>query len=84
MGAIGHAAGGESHMSDLRDDLDATADSVVQDAQRLIDVEREKQLAGGTVRAGQLGDEARRLSDSIARKVVVQDVIADTLSKRTD
>ena len=71
-------------MSDLEDDLDATADSVVQDAQRLIDVEREKQSAAGTIRAGQLGDEARRLSASIARKVVVEDVIADTLTRRAD
>jgi hypothetical protein len=84
MGAIRHNAADESNMSDLREDLDATADSVVQDAQRLIDVERAKQAAAGTIRAGQLGDEARRLSDSIARKVVVEDVIADTLGRHTD
>ena len=71
-------------MSDLRDDLDATADSVVQDAERLIAVEREKQAAAGTIRGDRLGDEANRLSDSIARKVVVEDEIADTLAEGAD
>ena len=73
-----------SHLRDLEDDLDATADSVVRDAQRLIDVERHKQDAAGTIRAARLGDEARRLSDSIARKVVAEDVIVDKLGRRSD
>jgi hypothetical protein len=84
VGPLRHGSHGETHVSDLEDDLDATADSVVQDAQRLIDVERQKQAAAGTTRAGHLGDEARRLSASIARKVVVEDVIADSLTRRAD
>jgi len=71
-------------VSDLQDDLDATVESVVQDAERLIAVEREKQAAAGTIRGDRLGDEAKRLSDSIARKVVVEDEIADTLAERAD
>jgi len=71
-------------MSDLRDDLDATADSVVQDAERLIAVEREKQAAAGTLRGDRLGDEARRLADSISRKVIVEDELADKLAEQAD
>ena len=71
-------------MSDLKDDLDATADSVVQDAERLIAVEREKQAAAGSIRGDRLGDEAKRLSDSIARKVIVEDEIADKLAEGAD
>ena len=71
-------------MSDLREDLDATADSVVQDAERLIAVEREKQAAAGTIRGDRLGDEAKRLADSISRKVVVEDELADKLAEQAD
>ena len=71
-------------MSDLQDDLDATADSVVQDAERLIAVEREKQAAADRARGDRLGDEAKRLSDSIARKVIVEDEIADKLAEGAD
>ena len=71
-------------MSDLEDDLDATADSVVRDAERLIAVEREKQASAGTLHGDRLGDEARRLSGSIARKVLVEDEIADKLAERAD
>lgn len=71
-------------MSDLQEDLDATVESVIQDAERLIAVEREKQAAVGTIRGDRLGDEARRLSSSIARKVVVEDEIADKLAERAD
>lgn len=71
-------------MSDLEEDLDATVESVVQDAERLIAVEREKQAAAGTIRGDRLGDEAKRLSDSIARKVAAQDEIADKLAERAD
>ena len=71
-------------MSDLREDLDATADSVVQDAERLIVVEREKQAAAGTIRGDRLGDEAKRLADSISRKVVVEDALADKLAEQAD
>jgi hypothetical protein len=71
-------------MSDLRDDLDATADSVVQDAERLIAVEREKQAAAGTLRGDRLGDEAKQLAASISRKVVVEDELADRLAEDAD
>jgi hypothetical protein len=71
-------------MSDLEDDLDATVESVVQDAERLITVEREKQAAAGTIRSDRLGDEALRISDSIARKVLVEDAIVDKLAERAD
>ena len=84
MGPIRHGSRGRPRVSDLQDDLDATADSVVEDAQRLIDIERQKRALAGTMRAGRLGDEARRLSDSIARKVVVEDVIVERLGRRTD
>jgi hypothetical protein len=71
-------------VSDLDDDLDATADSVVQDAQRLIVVEREKQAAAGTDRGDRLGDEAKRIAGSISRQVVAEDRIADKLAERDD
>ena len=71
-------------MSDLHDDLDATADSVVLDAERLIAVERAKQAAAGTLHGDRLGDEARQLSSSIARKVLIQDQIADKLAEGAD
>ena len=71
-------------MSDLEEDLDATVESVVLDAERLIAVEREKQEAAGTLRGDRLGDEAKRLSHSISRKVAVEDEIADKLAERAD
>jgi hypothetical protein len=71
-------------MSDLNDDLDATTDSVVHDAERLITVEREKQAAAGTNRADRLGDEAKRIARSISRLVGVEDEIADKLAERDD
>ena len=70
-------------MSDLEEDLDATVQSVVQDAERLIVVEHEKQAAAGTIR-GELGDEAKRLTHSITRKVAVDDELADKLADRAD
>jgi len=71
-------------VSDLREDLDATVESVILDAERLIAVEREKQAAAGTIRGDLLGDEAQRLSSSIARKVRVEDEIADKLAEGAD
>jgi hypothetical protein len=71
-------------MSDLQDDLDATVESVVRDAERLIAVEREKQAAAGTILGDRLGDEARHLASSITRKVLVEDEIADRLAEHAD
>jgi hypothetical protein len=71
-------------MSDLKDDLDATADSVVHDAERLIAIEREKQDAAGTARGDALGEEAVRLADSLSRKVRAEATIADRMVDRND
>lgn len=71
-------------MSDLQDDLDATADSVVRDAERLIVVEREKQQAAGTRRGDMLSDEAVRLTTELARKARVEAELADQLAEHAD
>ena len=68
-------------MSDLREDLDATADSVVRDAERLISVERDKQASNGA-RADRLGEEAVRIADELACKVRVEADLADRLGRR--
>ena len=71
-------------MSDLQDDLDATADSVVRDAERLIVVEREKQQTGGTMRGDTLSEEAIRLTDELSRKVRAEADIADRIAEHAD
>ena len=71
-------------MSDLQEDLDATADSVVRDAERLIHVEREKQQVGGTTQADTLSNEAIRLADELSRKVRAEADIADRLAEHAD
>lgn len=71
-------------MSELREDLNATADSVVKDAEQLISVERQKQDAAGSPRADALGEEAIRLVDSISRKVRAEADIADRMAERED
>jgi hypothetical protein len=71
-------------MSDLREDLDATADSVVRDAEQLISVERQKQEVAGSARADALGEEAIRLADSLTRKVRAEAEIADQMAVHED
>lgn len=68
----------------LREDLNATADSVVRDAERLIRIEREKQDHAGTTRGDALGEEALRLADSLRRKVRAEAEIADRMAERAD
>ena len=69
-------------MSGLREDLDATADSVVKDAERLISVERQKKDATGSARAEALGDEALRIAAELSRKVRAEAEITDRLAQR--
>ena len=71
-------------MSDLREDLSATADSVGQDAEELIAIERQKEAAAGTPRAAALGEEARRLTESLSRKVRAEAEIEDRIARRGD
>ena len=69
-------------VSDFRDDLRATTDSVVRDAERLIAVEREKEAAAGTPRGEALEVEARRLTASLARKVRAEADLTDRIARQ--
>ena len=70
-------------MSDLQEDLDATVESVVQDAERLIAVEREKQAAAARSAAtGWATGEAAVERDRAQGPV--EDEIADQLAERAD
>jgi hypothetical protein len=69
-------------MSELREDLNATADSVIKDAEQLIEVERRKQDATTTSDADALGDEAVRLADTLTRKVRAEADITHGMTQR--
>jgi hypothetical protein len=71
-------------VSDLREDLGATADAVVKDAERLIGVERRKEAVAGTPSGDALGEEAIRLTESLSRKVRAEAAIADRMAKGGD
>ena len=70
-------------MSELSDDLDAVADSVISDARRLIDVEEEKRARPQRdARQPMLGREARALVESLSRKVTAEADLVERLADR--
>lgn len=65
-------------MTRLSDDLKATADSIVADAEQLAAVEREKLRRDESDPAlERLGQRARVLSDQISAKVAVEQVLTE-------
>lgn len=64
--------------SDRQDDLDATAESLLEDAQRLTEIEEQKQdLDVGDPRVDVLSIEAERLAGQIQHKSRIERQISD-------
>lgn len=74
-----------SRSEELKDDLEATSDSVIADAQRLIEVEQEKQsrIPGDPLQPV-LGREARQLAQALVRKSVAEEEISDQLGRERE
>jgi hypothetical protein len=67
-----------SDKDDRQDDLDATAESLREDAKRVVDIEEEKQgLDVGDPRVDALSSEAERLAGEIQHKSRVERAISD-------
>lgn len=74
--------GARGRSEELKDDLEATSDSVIADAQRLIEIEQEKQsrIPGDPLQPV-LGREARQLTEALVRKAVAEEEISDRLGR---
>lgn len=78
MGTAGGLAGGRVSVSDLDDDLRATAESIAGDAERLKQIERAKALLpADDPRVAQLARQAELLIDEMASKATEQSLLVD-------
>lgn len=78
MGAAGGLGGGRVSVSDLDDDLRATAEAIAGDAERLKQIERAKALLpADDPRVAELAREAERLIDEMASKTTEQSLLVD-------
>ncbi|MBX3032136.1 MAG: hypothetical protein KF809_18475 [Chloroflexi bacterium] len=72
-------------MSDVDDDLKATAEAAAEDARRLMELEQEKaQLPADDPRVRELSDEARALGDRLAQVTDIEHQLAIIASRESD
>ncbi len=71
-------------MSEIDDDLKATADAAAEDARRLMELEQEKgQLAADDPRLTTLSEEARVLGERLAQVTDIEHQLALMASRET-
>jgi hypothetical protein len=81
----GHADEVKGRMSDLGDDLKATAEAIAADAEELRDVEEEKtQLEPEDPETARLTREAERIGRRIVPKILVERQINDELDEAAE